>query len=352
MIPTFENGADRLHKFLQIADDLYLTATTAPEKATFLQIIVLKLEGRAYEVVKSAGALTWEGLKADLRTKFLPCKTVSQIQIEIAQIAQRGSISDFAEKINLTLTSLNEAIAATSGAEQAAIFRPANERLALDSFIRNIRPELRAVVRAVAPTTLRAAIQAALEEEAILKTYNASNSGRTTTNPGNNQSRNLPQNRNPGIRSFREPNSQIREIPTCYNCGRQGHLSPNCRMPPHQNAQTFHPRRPVNFSGTQNTTPGGRPPNNSNQNNSNNYNRNSNSRNSEQIPNNASRQNFTFENTSETLQNPWPSEDEPPILDALNEPSFTHAEWTEIQRNSGNAMQATSQRTETRASHF
>lgn len=203
IIPEFSGESSKIHKFLSCCD-IVLNPHKDDENnnADFLSFIITKLNGQAYNIVKSKKFNSWGELKAALITRFATVKSAEQIQSELVNSKQGGlDVKAFALKIEELLSELNDACIASEGFDSTVYFEGINEKIAIKSFCDGLRDrELKTLVKACQFTELKLAIQKAIEEDQASYKIN--------------------------------PNQNI---VTCQICDRKGHSSLFCRLRYQQN---------------------------------------------------------------------------------------------------------------------
>ena len=116
IIPEFDGSSANLHRFLSCCDIVHDSLKNTEIKS-FLQILRVKLIGKAYEVVKFEEFQDWKSLKDTLKSQFTSKRSLESIQLELNSIKQKISVDvkTFANKIEKLHYQLNEACLSESG---------------------------------------------------------------------------------------------------------------------------------------------------------------------------------------------------------------------------------------------
>lgn len=171
-IPVMRNKDD-LHKFCKCSDRIWksIIDTSKPDqidlkKQQCIDIIISKLEGCAYDVVRYIDFVDWPTLKTALEAKFLKRRSKGAISAELISVVQAGTdVLTFANKVEKLLGELNETCISTHGAASAKLIMELNECTALNSFQDGLREPFRTIIKAHHFKNLSPAIAQALEEE-------------------------------------------------------------------------------------------------------------------------------------------------------------------------------------------
>jgi hypothetical protein len=142
LIPSFNGLSGGLLKLVEMCDTVALTTTPA-DNPLFLSIIYSKLEGKAFEFSREAVYADWPALKVALQKKFAPSKSVAQLQQDLTQLRQTGSVEEYGAALSRTLKNLKQAVEATARAEAATVIEPMSQKLALTSFLANVKSDVR-----------------------------------------------------------------------------------------------------------------------------------------------------------------------------------------------------------------
>lgn len=128
LIPPFSGNCKDIHKFISCTDDIYATITTTSEQNNFFSLIKSKLSGDAYDILKYNQISNWPDLKSALTLNFDTKLPKSTLQARLTNSRQKigESVKEFAQRINMTLSQLNEATYAYT-----------KDRLLLHSLIRD-----------------------------------------------------------------------------------------------------------------------------------------------------------------------------------------------------------------------
>jgi hypothetical protein len=87
---------------------------------------------------------------------------VAQLQQDLTQLRQTGSVEEYgayqSRTLSRTLKNLKQAVEATAGAEAATVIEPMSQKLALTSFLANVKSDVGLILRARNPQTLAEAV--------------------------------------------------------------------------------------------------------------------------------------------------------------------------------------------------
>jgi hypothetical protein len=290
LIPSFTGSSGGLLKFVEMCDTVALTTTPA-DNPLFLSIIYSKLEGKAFEFSREAVYADWPALKVALQKKFAPSKSVAQLQQDLTQLRQTGSVEEYGAALSRTLKNLKQAVEATAGAEAATVIEPMSQKLALTSFLANVKSDVGLILRARNPQTLEEATEIASEEEEVQKSRHSQNfvpkypppqsrpynpnfqpqrpyhnqPNRPPYQPRPQANHNIPY-QNTTYNNFRNQQPQpllIKQEGVCTYCQVPGHdiyscPEPNCRLSKLNQGPSGQPnfnKPPQNFNPPQNQQP-------------------------------------------------------------------------------------------------
>lgn len=206
MIPTFSGKSGDLHKFITCCKIAYTDFKTVPEKTTFMNIMKLKLQGAAYEIVKYRDFDDFETLEIELNKQFLEKRSFEQIQNELFSTKQRHreSCLEYSNRIERLYFDLNTAsmqkISPNASADTKREITSLNASIALQTFQNNLREPIRTIIKASRYTSLGDAAKAAINEEI----YSVAISSNTPKVENHNRHT------------------------TCSNCGKPGHSISQC----------------------------------------------------------------------------------------------------------------------------
>jgi hypothetical protein len=245
IIPVFNGNEADLSRFISMVEQVKTEYESADETRILLKTIISKLRGPAFELTLLKNHVSWEELRADLQARFLPTKTLSQLQLEVANIRLKGSIPEFIDKLSMLLQSMNQAVAATVNATAQVAFKAHNEKLVLKAFISDVNPQHRTLLLARNPTFTQAT---EIVEEAESYSVTVSHSQSFTGDSRPPQSRNTNFYRSPG---FRENQNQFKSEPGtfCTYCKTPGHSITNCPNPNCAVSQTNLLSQPSPYNG-------------------------------------------------------------------------------------------------------
>lgn len=204
LVPNFSGNTRELHKFISCSELIYksLKETEIPK---FLELVKLKLDGKAYDLIKYNELKTWKELKDILTSEFTETRSIGHLQLELATLRQqRGEdVRTYANRLEAILHSLNESCIVSEGVNAAQTIKKLNEHIALKSFQEGLNESIKIIVKACRFTNLSEAINRATEEEMVVKHFS------TLTITERPKSSNLP-------------------IKYCHICNKRGHLDGEC----------------------------------------------------------------------------------------------------------------------------
>lgn len=258
LIPTFNGDANKLENFLSICDRFvvqYYKENEDDFNSFILLAITSKLTNDAQNLIYSRPELnTWDLIKNALRISFGELRDRESLEQDLITITQHRneSLIDLSERIKLIRSKLNSKIRADSNldANMKLIYLNQYDKLALNTFIRNLRGEIKTIIRLRNPSTIEQAISLVIEEENF--NYNATqlqkNSNQTTNklpvHKPNNPNTNFYRNYN---KSY--PSPMTYQISPYFN---QQQTRPNFNLPNRnfQTPSTF-PSQPINVQPRQ-----------------------------------------------------------------------------------------------------
>lgn len=213
MIPEFSGNSTELHRFLQLAEIQYKRTNTNEEKLDFLDIIISKISGRAYNtILRYKNFDDWGELKTSLIEKFSKTRSTQLVQIDVFALNQgyKESVSSYSERAEKLLDELNIASVTDSMSNDGSkAIRELNGVTVMNNFINGLRDPLKLIVRTARKASLSEAIELAIDEEKLNKT------------------------------NFRE---DLNKKPYCFNCKTQTHFTKDCRK------QNSNPNFKTNFN--------------------------------------------------------------------------------------------------------
>lgn len=169
IIPEFSGNRSEFHKFVSCCDIMSTSLTSDADKALLAKIIITKLSGPAYHLIKYKSVTKWADLKVLLQEQFLESRSIAQLQLELLNCRQGNneSVRDFANKIEQLLNDLNDACIASQGPESATLIQNLNQKSAYQAFTQGLNYQYKVLIKASRFTTLTEAISAAVEEERL-----------------------------------------------------------------------------------------------------------------------------------------------------------------------------------------
>lgn len=230
-IPEYNGNEENLNHFLACCDQYHDSLPDAANKKIFLDSLVRKLTGRAFNFYNREAWLDWAALKGALKKYFSSSQSFESLQLELGKIKQNlSSVREYGEKIEKILLELNKVCNEVRVENETGekFFKIQNEKLAIKAFVNGLEEPLRTILRSRKFETIRAAITDAIEietEEKLHKMNNLSineiNKTEKTVNadvvPASNGNSNM----------LNSNNNQNRII-FCTKCGKTGHYANNC----------------------------------------------------------------------------------------------------------------------------
>lgn len=204
-IPEFDGEKTKLHKFLNCCDVMASTYTRPEDQQMLLNTIKSKLSSKAYDSVKYKTYNTWIELKKLLTDQFTDRKTANSINQTLSRVTQNFNedVRTYANRIEKLYSELIEATVREQGQTTLTFAEQIYKDLALKRFIEGLVPSIRSIIKPTKFQTLEMAVEAALEEELLLKLKN-----HHINKPSFNQ------NKSSGL--------------FCKRCKRTGHRAENC----------------------------------------------------------------------------------------------------------------------------
>lgn len=168
IVSSYDGTPSELHKFFSQCSAIYDVLTEQDDKDLFFKLVKTKLVKRAYDVVKYNDFKNWPALQEELKKQFEIKQSVEHLQIELVNARQNHNenVQAFAFRIEQILSNLNDACIAREGNASAVYVRNLNSSTALRSFENGLRiSQIQLVIKASRFTTLKEAIDKAIEEE-------------------------------------------------------------------------------------------------------------------------------------------------------------------------------------------
>lgn len=217
ILPILHDDANSLEIFISKGDLIFTTLTKPESIVFFLQVVKSCTTGSLK--LKILNIATWELIKKALVATILPFKTVSQLNDEMFQIKHSAneSIQAYSDRILQLTNSLNVAYKLSNTeatADALKLVYAMNQKVALNSFVRGLKGNLKAWVKARAFTEFSEAVEYARQEEFEDQT------------PSSNQTQ-----------PRQVQSNVVKPKPTdapksCFKCGNTGHMANYCRVKP------------------------------------------------------------------------------------------------------------------------
>jgi hypothetical protein len=229
MIPSFSGKEGSFWKFIQMADEAFEDVTSETDKKKFYRVILTKLEGSAFDSARACSSSEWEAIREVLLGKYGNSRGAAELLAELAKARQTSSVLAFGESIQKWMAQLRDALEAEFDEVVAEAAFTAHSAFALQSFVDGLRPELGAMVRAKAPTSLDEAIKAARSEELARNRchWTPSNSSKTANHSSHPQKTEPPKD---VFQKFREQTVKL-EPGGCTYCKAPDHSITQCPDP-------------------------------------------------------------------------------------------------------------------------
>lgn len=169
LVPSFSGNSNELHKFISSCEFIHKTLPQQ-DHGQFLELIRLKLDGKAYHLMKYKTLDTWSNFKKLLENEFSDTRSIGHLQMELSSNRQmkNESVKTYANRVESLLHDLNEACIATVGTNEAETIKKLNANIALKSFQEGLDGSIKLIVKACRFTKISEAINRAVEEEATL----------------------------------------------------------------------------------------------------------------------------------------------------------------------------------------
>lgn len=214
-IPEFDGSSVDLIKFLECCDFVNKPLEDN-ETDKFLQIVKSKLTGRAYNLIRNQTFTNWASFRDELYLHFHDARNTEQLLINLVTITQRPNedVRSYGVRVEQILSEILEIASEKKDASEKKIISEYHSDTALRYFLNGLNDELKIIVKASNPKTLRDAIQKGVNEENTVK--------RDKSN-----------------------------LPKCNFCNKVGHVFSNCRQRSNNNynfSSNMNRQHPNNFS--------------------------------------------------------------------------------------------------------
>lgn len=170
LVPNFSGNSRDLHKFITACELIY-SGLREQDRTQFLQLIKLKLDGKAYNLVKYKTLNTWDEFKKLIEREFTETRSIGHLQMELTCIRQgrNEDVKSFSTRLETLLHDLNEACINSQDVGAADTIKSLNSNIALKSFQEGLDPTIKLIVKACRFDKLSDAINRAIEEELTVK---------------------------------------------------------------------------------------------------------------------------------------------------------------------------------------
>jgi len=238
-LPTFSGQEGTFFRFMQLAEVAFEDVTSATDEKKFLKLIFEKLDGDAFEIGRSQTVRSWEDLKLILREAYGSPRTAAELLSELAKERQTGNVANFSEFFRKRLVAVRSALEKEFDLLTATAAYAVQSKLAIQTYIAGLRPEIAYMVRSTKPNSLEEAIKEAKAEEAARSRSLWGNSSKATTSEREKVSSPAP---HPAPRTFSQPGPvpkdtfrKVREQTVkeeyCWYCKLPGHVITDCPDP-------------------------------------------------------------------------------------------------------------------------
>lgn len=173
VIPQFDGDKNKLENFLSICDKFitrYYNSSDESFNDFLLLAITSKLTNEAQNLINSRPELnSWDLIKNALRINFGELRDRESLEQDLLTITlnRNENLIEFGERIKIARSKLNSKIRSDLDLDPATklIYLNQYDSLALNAFIRNLKGEIRTIVRLRKPRTIEHAISLVIEEE-------------------------------------------------------------------------------------------------------------------------------------------------------------------------------------------
>lgn len=237
IIPEYDGSPTTLHRFISCCE-IIQKPLKSEENANLINLLKVKLTGKAYDVLRYKDFKTFRELKSEFQKQFGETRSSAQIQLELLQNSQsrNENVKSYANRIQQLLTELNECCSNSLGKSNDDILT-LNDQTALKAFQEGLVPSIKLIVKACRFTKLKDAVAFAFEEETNLQSKSNSNTTpsyhkpiikcQVCHKPGHNADVCFLRYRVNNPNSYSKAHNNIRVI--CAYCKNIGHHIQECR---------------------------------------------------------------------------------------------------------------------------
>ena len=256
MLPEFDGSSEKIAKFISICD-FYSQQINQNNQLEFLNIILSRLVGRAYNTMRFCATETYNELRVELLQHFRPYKPLPQLYRDLTNIKQSfgESMQSYVDRMQDLLNSLNEESIEEIKKEDPIPSQTSvdtmlrrNENLAKDAFIYGCKQPLSSILVSCRFNTLNDTITFALQQSRLIQSkyctyckmsnHNTDDCTRRTNQPSrfSNSSSSQSSSVQPSTSAVTSSSASSHSVSNssstgnsfCNYCKKRGHVISNC----------------------------------------------------------------------------------------------------------------------------